>query len=263
MAYVYRYIDKKDGIIKYIGIVWGKNRTLEQRIKEHEKYDSWCKNKEWNIEFITENINSRTDAEYFEAHYISLFNTDKWYNVKKAGWGISEYLPNRNDWKKIINNEEIIKKLKEQVLILQNELNENKKKLEEKINNNKRTCFFCGYKMDKEQMERCLYDSMKIHLKQNQDYTIDEIITLYKNHVFNINFISIATDHNGKLVCKKQLFKNRFGALIYRCNRVKIDKSKESYEIELFNTPEDKTMKNYNIFRASKNIGNPLFYNVN
>lgn len=101
MAFVYRYIDNSDGIIKYIGIVWSENRTLQQRIYEHEKNDNWCKNGDFTIEYIEENINSRTDAEFFEAHYISLYGTDKYFNISKGGWGISSFLPNReNDWKK-------------------------------------------------------------------------------------------------------------------------------------------------------------------
>lgn len=99
MAYIYRYIDNEDKIIKYVGIVWSKNRSLKQRINEHKHYDKWCKNKEFTIEYIEENIITRTDAEYFESHYISLYGTDKYYNEKKSGWGISSFLPNReNDW---------------------------------------------------------------------------------------------------------------------------------------------------------------------
>lgn len=97
-GYVYKYTDLNDNIIKYVGIVWSPNRTLKQRVNEHFKYDSWCKNKKWKIEYIEKNINTRTDAEYFEAHYVSLFHTDKWYNEKKSGWGISSYLPTREDW---------------------------------------------------------------------------------------------------------------------------------------------------------------------
>ena len=100
MAYVYRYIDNLDGIIKYVGIVWSENRTLARRIYEHQIYDEWCKNGDFTIEYIEENINSRTDAEHFEAHYIALYETDKYYNVCKSGWGLSSFLPNReNDWK--------------------------------------------------------------------------------------------------------------------------------------------------------------------
>lgn len=84
MAYVYRYTDLSDGIIKYVGIVWSENRTLEQRIKEHRK-DKWYQGTQWKIEFISENIQSRTDAEYLESHFISLFGTDKYFNTKKEG----------------------------------------------------------------------------------------------------------------------------------------------------------------------------------
>ena len=51
MAYVYRYTDLSDGIVKYVGVVWSENRTLSQRIREHFN-DKWCKGKKWKIEFI-------------------------------------------------------------------------------------------------------------------------------------------------------------------------------------------------------------------
>lgn len=35
MAYVYKYTDLLDNVVKYVGIVWGKTRTLQDRIKEH------------------------------------------------------------------------------------------------------------------------------------------------------------------------------------------------------------------------------------
>lgn len=97
MAYVYRYTDKKDGIIKYVGIVWSEKVTLQDRIRQHEIRDEWCKNSDWHIEFIEKNINTRTDAEYWEAHLISLYETDKYFNICKSGWGISSFLPNIED----------------------------------------------------------------------------------------------------------------------------------------------------------------------
>ena len=39
MTKIYRYIDMRDNFIKYVGIVYGENRTLEQRHKEHLKKD--------------------------------------------------------------------------------------------------------------------------------------------------------------------------------------------------------------------------------
>ena len=100
MGYIYRYIDLEDNIIKYVGIVWSKNRTLEHRIRDHELNDSWCWDKKWKIEYITENINTRTDAEYLESHYISLYGTSKYYNIKKKDWGISSFISDKEqEWK--------------------------------------------------------------------------------------------------------------------------------------------------------------------
>lgn len=98
MAYVYRYTDLSDGIIKYVGIVWSRNRTLEQRINEHKR-EEWHFGKSWKIEFICEDIETRTDAEYFESHYISLFKTDRWFNKSKSDWGTSGFLPVKSEWK--------------------------------------------------------------------------------------------------------------------------------------------------------------------
>lgn len=100
MGYVYRYRDKADNIIKYVGIVWSENRTLSQRIKEHKINDIWTHKSVWEIEYLDVNINSRTDAEYFESHYVSLYGTGNWYNKTKVDWGISSYLPDREkEWK--------------------------------------------------------------------------------------------------------------------------------------------------------------------
>lgn len=125
MAYVYRYTDLSDGIIKYVGIVWSENRTLEQRIKEHEK-DEWYQGTKWKIEFICEDIRSRTDAEYLESHYISLYETGKWFNKNKSGWGISKYLPVNNNWKEYdTKKKELVKKV--------NHLNEENEKLRKEL----------------------------------------------------------------------------------------------------------------------------------
>ena len=124
MGYVYRYIDIADNIIKYVGIVWSENRTLEQRVKEHETQDNWCKVRKWKIEYFETNINSRTDAEYFEAHFISLYETDKYFNDKKSGWGTSSILNNIDvEWKeyKYTDNKDYLKELLSQIQCLKSE----------------------------------------------------------------------------------------------------------------------------------------------
>lgn len=99
MGFIYKYIDMNDEIVKYIGIVWSTDNIygLKKRVKEHLR-DSWNKLGDWRIEYINENICSRTDAEYFESHYISLYNTGKYFNKSKVGWGVSNFLPQRDDW---------------------------------------------------------------------------------------------------------------------------------------------------------------------
>lgn len=98
MAYVYRYRDINDGIIKYVGIVWSDNRTLSQRVKEHEK-DDWYSKGNWWIEYANVDIKSRTDAEYIESHLIAHYGTDKWFNKSKSGWGESSFVGKIDKWK--------------------------------------------------------------------------------------------------------------------------------------------------------------------
>lgn len=138
MGYVYRYTDLADGIIKYVGIVWSDNRTLSERINEHDLNDEWCKVRRWKIEYITENITTRTDAEYFEAHYISLYGTDQYFNSKKSGWGVSSFLPKRDDWMEYKKETKInrceIERLKKDILDKQGKLNSISQEVESKRN---------------------------------------------------------------------------------------------------------------------------------
>lgn len=92
MGYVYRYTDLKDNQIKYVGIVYGNTRTLTRRVYEHKLYDEWCKNGNYKIEYIKMPIHTRTDAEFLESHFISLYKTDRFYNIKKKGWGVSKLI---------------------------------------------------------------------------------------------------------------------------------------------------------------------------
>lgn len=125
MGYVYRYTDLDDNQIKYVGIVWSDNRTLKQRIREHEYNDDWCKGRGWKIEYISENIETRTDAEYLESHYISRFGTGRWYNIAKSGWGVSSFIKDRDDWQLYdIEREQELDILKQRIERLENRNNE-------------------------------------------------------------------------------------------------------------------------------------------
>lgn len=100
MGFVYKYTDVEDKIVKYVGIVWSENRTLLQRIREHQMYDDWCNGKQWKIEYL--NIDNKTDCEGLEAHFIALYNTGEWYNKGKTNWGISNvYSMIKWEWKEL------------------------------------------------------------------------------------------------------------------------------------------------------------------
>ena len=127
MAWVYRYIDLADDTIKYVGVVWGKTRTLEDRIKEHSK-EKWCKVRKWRIEYIVDEIETQAEAEAYETHYINLWNTGKYFNVRQVGRGTNKFLQERNDWTEY--KDELEKSLEEEkdIQIKIKEINDSIKK---------------------------------------------------------------------------------------------------------------------------------------
>ena len=78
MAYVYKYIDLKDNIVKYVGIVYSDRRSLKQRILEHSARDNWCVQSVFKIEYFE--CDNKTEATALENHFISLYETYKFYN---------------------------------------------------------------------------------------------------------------------------------------------------------------------------------------
>lgn len=94
MAYVYRYTDLRDNKIKYVGIVWGKNRSLSQRLNEHLKLDDWCDNN-YKIEYLK--VANRAEAEALESHFIALYKSYEFYNNSKSDWGICSFITDMED----------------------------------------------------------------------------------------------------------------------------------------------------------------------
>ncbi|MDT4370609.1 hypothetical protein RO865_17705 [Blautia faecis] len=209
MGCIYRYTDLSDDVIKYVGIIWSENRSLKQRIEEHYRQDEWCKNKEWKIEYIEENIKTRTDAEYLESHYIALFHTDNWYNKNKAGWGISNLLPDRDRW--ILYDEEKYK------LIIENKkLKEENKALKKYIHyNTKQNIIISGtLPIWSEGTLFHTNESRKNNYKKSKDqiWTNGKINYFYKKYrISNDNkYCGLATpcklflyDHNLKIIEKR------------------------------------------------------------
>lgn len=102
MPIVYRYTDLNDNIVKYIGIITSKSktRTLEDRLKEHRTKHEWAHGN-FSIDYII--VDSRTDAEAFESHFITYYQTYNYYNKAKSDWGLSVYLPNKVNWKHYVS----------------------------------------------------------------------------------------------------------------------------------------------------------------
>lgn len=120
MGVVYRYTDLNDNRIKYVGIVWSGNRTLKQRVEEHYKNDSWCDKGHWKIEYVLREINTRTDAEYLEAHYTNKFRDPEyeWFGKTKLNWGESELIDDTKDeWKIFSTDEETQSNFKTEAII--------------------------------------------------------------------------------------------------------------------------------------------------
>ena len=88
MICVYRYIDIKDGIIKYVGIVV--KQPLRARLVQHRTLDDWATASEYKIQYFE--VETQSDAEVWEAHLISEYKTYNYYNIKKSSWGLCSYL---------------------------------------------------------------------------------------------------------------------------------------------------------------------------
>jgi len=98
MAYVYRYRDTNDGVVKYVGIV-NVESNFPKRFEQHKR-DKWCKGRNWEISYIE--VPSRADAEALEAHYIARYRTYNWYNKAKADWGALSFIDDSKfEWKLI------------------------------------------------------------------------------------------------------------------------------------------------------------------
>lgn len=74
---------------RLFGIVY--KNSLDKRIQDHYYTDDWCFGKRWTIEYFE--CDTRSEAEAFESHLISLYGSDKYYNKAKSNWGINRFLP--------------------------------------------------------------------------------------------------------------------------------------------------------------------------
>ena len=94
MSIVYRYINKETKQIEYIGIVYSDKKILLDRMVEHSKEEKF-QDKEWKIQYFE--CENRSVAEAWESHLIEKYETYKYLNVCKKGWGLNPYIPNDED----------------------------------------------------------------------------------------------------------------------------------------------------------------------
>lgn len=89
MAFVYRYTDNTDGIVKYIGISRN-SETFKRRIKQHETDDVGKASKSWKIDYIV--TKTMCDAQSLEGHFIAYYETYNYLNKAKCDWGLLSYI---------------------------------------------------------------------------------------------------------------------------------------------------------------------------
>ncbi len=90
MPYVYKYVNRQTKDVEYVGIV-KKESNFPNRFLQH-KNDSWYEFGKYDIYFAE--VESGTDAEALEGHFIKLYGSDRFHNIKKTkDWGICSFAP--------------------------------------------------------------------------------------------------------------------------------------------------------------------------
>lgn len=90
MPYIYKYEDPDTEQVVYVGISRDYD-TLLRRFAAHKNNDPWGVLKLWNI--YTAEVKTQSDAEVLEGHFIALYETYRFYNKAKAGWGVCSFVP--------------------------------------------------------------------------------------------------------------------------------------------------------------------------
>ena len=98
MPYIYRYTDRRDKKVKYIGII-KRDSNFPNRFYQHRNDDWFDNDKNWKIEYAY--FGSVCDVEMLEGHLISACASDALYNKAKCNWGKSSFVKYdyKIDWK--------------------------------------------------------------------------------------------------------------------------------------------------------------------
>lgn len=108
MPFVYKYTDKSDGLVKYVGIVCREgNDALKKRIKEHFNMDEWASSHNWNVHYIE--VKTKGDAHALEGHFIAFYRSYEWFNKAKSDYGLLSFVNSENfEWKEFKQDEQIL-----------------------------------------------------------------------------------------------------------------------------------------------------------
>lgn len=95
MPYIYKYVNKETEAVEYVGIIKS-DSNFPGRFEQHER-DPWYVKDKYDIYFSE--VETQTDAEALEGHFISLYGSNKYHNKAKTGWGECSFAP-LVTWKK-------------------------------------------------------------------------------------------------------------------------------------------------------------------
>lgn len=95
MPYIYKYVNCKTQDVEYVGII-NKDSNFPRRFDQHKR-DAWYEPFKYDIYYAQ--VQSQTDAEALEGHFISFYGSDKYHNKAKTGWGECSFAP-EIEWKK-------------------------------------------------------------------------------------------------------------------------------------------------------------------
>lgn len=90
----YRYVEAYTNRVEYVGIV-NEGDLCRRHYGQHIN-EEWYKRGEYYFQFFQ--MRNRSETEMMESHLIALYETYKYGNKSKSGWGINSFVPPLHDY---------------------------------------------------------------------------------------------------------------------------------------------------------------------